>query len=360
MGEQRWVFRRVTRRDLAKGMAGAGVGAAVLGARGLVAPARARQDGPYNITFIQGVIADEFYVTMECGMRSVAGSLNVDLTVQGPQRFDFTLQTPILDAVIQTQPDGILIAPNDVQAMIAPIQKAVDAGIPVLCVDTTINSDIQIADVSSDNVEGGRIAARALAEAIEESGKVYVINVKPGISTTDQREQGFREAIAEFPDIEYIGQDYCDDDANKAAELMNAKIQAEPDLKGVFGTNLFSAQGAAAGIRQQGKQGQIRVVGFDAGPTQVNDLRTEVVDILIAQHPADIGITGLTLMVEYLRTGEEPSPNKLNTGYTVVTRDNIEDPEVAKYLYISDCGQFVPPEGTPMVVPAGGAATPTA
>ena len=360
MGEQRWVVRRLNRRNLARGMAGLGVGAAVLGGRGLARPARARQGGPYDITFIQGVIADEFYITMECGMRSVAESLNVNLTVQGPERFDFTLQTPILQAVVQAQPDGIVMAPNDVQAMIAPIQAVVDAGIPVLCVDTTINSDIQIADVSSDNIEGGRIAARALAETLGNSGKVYVINVKPGISTTDQREQGFREAIAEFPDIEYLGQDYCDDNAAIATELATTKLQAEPDLKGIFGTNLFAAQGAAAGVRQAGKQGEVRIVGFDAGPTQVNDLRTEVVDILIAQHPADIGITGLTMMVEYLETGEEPSPNKLNTGYTVVTRDNIDDPEVAKYLYISDCSQYVAPEGTPVVVPAGGAGTPPA
>src|SRR5687768_13733503 len=276
MGEQRRVGRPATRRDLAKGMAGVGVGAAVLGGRGLLSPARARQGGPYNITFIQGVIADEFYVTMECGMQSAAEDLNVNLTVQGPTAFDFTLQTPILEAVVQTQPDGIVMAPNDAQAMIAPIQAAIDAGVPVLCVDTTINSDIQIADVSSDNVEGGRIAARALAEAIGGSGKVYVINVKPGISTTDQREQGFAEAIAEFPDIEYLGQDYCDDDTNIATELASAKLQAEPDLKGIFGTNLFAAQGAAAGVRQQGRQGEVKIVGFDAGPTQVNDLRTEV------------------------------------------------------------------------------------
>jgi ribose transport system substrate-binding protein len=352
MAAQRFIVRRINRRDMAKGIGGVGVGAVVLGGRGLVSPARARQDGPYNITFIQGVIADEFYITMECGMRAVAESLGVNLTVTGPDAFDFTLQTPLLESVIQTAPDGIVMAPNDVEAMIAPIQAAIDADIPVLCVDTTINSDIQVADVSSDNVEGGRIAARALAEEIGGSGKVYVINVKPGISTTDQREQGFAEAIADFPDIEYLGQDYCDNDANKAAELTSAKLQAEPDIKGIFGTNLFSAQGAAAGILQAGLQGQVKVAGFDAGPQQVNDLTSEVVDLLIAQHPADIGITGLTLLVRYLESGEEPSPNKLNTGYTVVTRDNIDDPEVAKYLYISDCGQYVAPAGTPVVVPA--------
>ena len=121
-----------------------------------------------------------------------------------------------------------------------------------------IESDIQLANVASDNVEGGRIAARGLAEAIGSSGKVFVVNVKPGISTTDQREEGFAEEIANFPDIEYLGQEYCDNDANNAAELTSAKLQADPDLAGIFGTNLFSAQGAAAGVREAGKQGRSR------------------------------------------------------------------------------------------------------
>ncbi len=350
----------VTRRDVMKGGAALGAGAMLFGASGFN---RTGAQSGYNITFIQGVIADQFYVTMECGMLAAAAEMGVTLDVQGPTAFDATLQTPILNAVVQTQPDGIIIAANDAQAMIPPIQAAIDAGIPVLCVDTTINSDIQIADVSSDNVEGGRIAARALAEAIGGAGKVFVVNVNPGISTTDQREQGFREAIeAEFPDIEYLGQEFSNNDINRASEVTTARLQSDPDLAGIFGTNLFAAQGAASGVRQQGTQGVVKIVGFDAGEVQVQDLWQEVVDILIAQHPADIGITGLRLMVEYLDSGTEPDPNKFLTGYSVVTRETIEDPEIARYLYISDCGQYSAPEGTPAVTAVEGeaAATPNA
>ncbi len=365
MAEQRVTIRRITRRDFVKGTAAVGVGVTLLGQRGLPTAAHGgrvlNQGNAYNITFIQGVRGDEFYVTMECGIRAKAQELGVNIDVQGPEQFDATLQTPILNAVIQSRPAAILIAPNDAQAMIAPLQAAADAGIAVFCVDTTINSDLQIADISSDNVEGGRLAARSLAEGIGGKGKVFVINVKPGVSTTDQREQGFAEAIKEFPDIQYLGQEYCNNDPIQAAAIASARIQSDPDLAGIFGTNLFSAQGAAAGIREQGKRGQIRVVGFDAGPTQVQDLRTEVVDFLIAQHPGDIGTTALQMAVDYLNTKTEPNPNKVTTGYTAITRENISDPEVARYLYISDCSQYVAPEGTPMMgTPASGAAaTPT-
>ena len=343
-----------------------GIGAAVsVGFFGAAAPrVRARQDGPFRVVFIQGVIGDNFYITMDCGARAKAAALGtIELETQGPEQFDQSLQTPILNAVVQTQPDAIMMAPNDAQGMIAPIQAAIDAGVPVLCVDTTINSDIQLADVSTDNVEGGRLAARGLAEAIGGSGKVFVVNVNPGISTTDQREQGFAEEIALFPDIEYLGQEYSNNDANRAAAIVSARLQSDPDLAGIFGTNLFSAQGAAAGVREQGQTGTVKVVGFDAGPAQVQDLQSEVVDLLIAQHPGDIGEIAVQLLHEFLTTGEPIEPKTYVTGATIVTRENIEDPEAARYLYLADCANYVLSDVTPADAAGGtpeAGATPSA
>ncbi|MCA9861882.1 MAG: substrate-binding domain-containing protein [Thermomicrobiales bacterium] len=330
---------KASRRSILKASVIAGAGMTLITPFGWTAKA---QDDGYTIAFIQGVIGDNFYITMDCGARAKAEALgNVTIDTQGPERFDQTLQTPILNAVVQSKPDAIMMAPNDAKGMIAPIQAAIDAGIPVLCVDTTIDSDIQLGDVATDNVEGGRLAARGLAEQIGGKGKVFVVNVKPGISTTDLREQGFREAIEqEFPDIEYLGQEYCDNDSNIAAQIVSARLQSDPDLSGIFGTNLFAAQGAAAALRQQNLQGTVKMVGFDAGPTQVQDLKSETVDLLIAQHPGDIGEIAVGLLAEYLASGVAPDPKELVTGSTIVTRDNIDDPEVARYLYVADCGSY--------------------
>jgi ribose transport system substrate-binding protein len=357
------ISHRVSRRSVLRASVYAGAGFALFAPIGF--RAAARQDS-YTIAFIQGVIGDNFYITMDCGARAKAEALgNVTIDTQGPERFDQTLQTPILNAVVQSAPDAIMMAPNDSRGMIAPIQAAIDAGVPVLCVDTTIDSDIQLGDVATDNVEGGRLAARGLAEQIGGAGKVWVVNVRPGISTTDQREQGFREAVEnEFPDLVYLGQEYCENDANIAAQLTSARLQSDPDLAGIFGTNLFAAQGAAAALRQQGLQGQVKMVGFDAGPTQVQDLRSEVVDLLIAQHPGDIGEVAVQLLHDFLSTGEPLDPKEYVTGATIVTRDNIEDPEVARYLYVADCAAYTladaVPEPAAMVEASPVAATPEA
>ena len=348
----------LTRRSILRASVYVGAGFALFAPVGFRASARQES---FNIAFIQGVIGDNFYITMDCGARAKAEALgNITIDTQGPERFDQTLQTPILNAVVQTAPSAIMMAPNDRQGMIAPIQAAIDAGVPVLCVDTTIDADIQLGDVATDNVEGGRLAARGLAELIGGAGKVFVVNVIPGISTTDMREQGFREAIeSEFPDIEYLGQEYSNDDANVAAQITAARLQSDPDLAGIFGTNLFAAQGAAAALREQGLQGQVKMVGFDAGPTQVQDLRSEVVDILIAQHPGDIGEIAVQLLHDFLTTGEPLDPKEYVTAATIVTRDNIDDPEVARYLYVADCADYTLANAAPMPA-ASPEATPTA
>jgi len=349
---------RLSRRGVLKASVYAGAGFALFAPLGFRASARQES---FNIAFIQGVIGDNFYITMDCGARAKAEALgNVTIDTQGPDRFDQTLQTPILNAVVQSKPDAIMMAPNDRQGMIAPIQAAIDAGVPVLCVDTTIDSDIQLGDVATDNVEGGRLAARGLAKLIDGKGKVFVVNTIPGVSTTDQREQGFREAIeAEFSDIEYLGQEYDNDDANIAAQITAARLQSDPDLSGIFGTNLFSAQGAAAAVREQGLQGKVKIVGFDAGPTQVQDLRSEVVDLLIAQHPGDIGEIAVQLLHDFLTTGEPLDPKDYVTGATIVTRDNIDDPDVARYLYVADCANYTLANAVPEPA-ASPVATPTA
>ena len=349
---------RLSRRRVLRASVYAGAGITLFAPLGFRASARQES---FNIAFIQGIIGDNFYTTMDCGARAKAESLgNITIDTQAPERFDQTLQTPILNAVVQTAPDAIMMAPNDRKGMIAPIQAAIDAGVPVLCVDTTIDAEIQLGDVATDNVEGGHLAARGLAEQIDATGKVFVVNVKPGISTTDQREQGFREALeTEFSEIEYLGQEYCDDDANIAAQVTSARLQSDPDLAGIFGTNLFAAQGAAAAVREKGLQGKVKIVGFDAGPTQVQDLRSEVVDLLIAQHPGDIGEIAIQLLHDYLTTGEPLDPREFVTGATIVTRDNIEDPEVARYLYVADCANYTLANAQPMPA-ASPVATPTA
>ena len=300
------------------------------------------QDKKFTIALIPGLTTDGFYITMNRGAQAAADALGVELVFQGAPDFNPVTQVPVLDAVIARAPNAILIAPTDKVQLIEPLKKANDAGIPVITVDTFIGTgnyqtgagdgDFPLSYIASDNVLGGKIAARALAAAIGGAGKVFVSNVKPGISTTDQREEGFKAAMAEeFPDITVLETQFNDNDANKAASQLQGVFARDADLKGVFGANLFSALGAATGVQQAGQTGVIKVVAFDAPVSIVDNIKTGLVDVAIAQHPAEIGYYGVVSAFAHL-TGNS-IPVSIGTGFTIMDASNIDNPEVAKYLY---------------------------
>jgi len=294
-----------------------------------------------TIALIPGLTTDAFYITMHKGADAAAKAVGCDLLFQGGPEFNPTVQVPVLQAVIARKPDAILIAPTDKQQLIAPLQQAKDAGIPVITVDTFIDDgkyqdgdgpgDFPLSYVATDNVLGGFLGGAALAHAIGGRGKVYVANVKPGISTTDQREEGFKLAMRGFPNISVLDTQFNDDDANKAAAEVQAVFARNPDLAGVFGANLFSAIGSADGVKALGKTGTIRVVAFDAPTRIVDDLKSGLIDFAVAQHPAEIGYYGV--MTAYAVINHMSVPPHIGTGITVMDKTNIDDPDIKKFVY---------------------------
>ena len=287
-----------------------------------------------EVAFIQGVAGDEFYITMQCGIEAAAQELGVTVETQGAQQFDPALQTPIVDSVVASAPDGLLIAPTDVTAMNRPLKAAADAGITVGLVDTTLEDpSMAVTQVASDNEGGGAAAFKAIQEANPDGGTVLVVGHEPGISTNEARIKGFLEALGEDPKFKALPTQYAQNDPAEGARIVTSTLQATPDLIGIFGTNLFAAEGAATGLRQAGAQDQVTVVGFDAGPAQVEALENGTVQALIAQQPAEIGKQGLEQVVASLR-GEQVEA-EIQTGFTIVTKDNLADNQDA--LYKSDC-----------------------
>jgi ribose transport system substrate-binding protein len=289
--------------------------------------------GGKKMTLLAGVKGDEFYITMNCGAQAEAKKLGVSLDFQGPDQFDPSLQTPIANAIAAKKPDALLVAPTDSKAMYAPIKQISDAGSKVVLVDTTLDqSDFAVSQIASDNEGGGRAAAKALAELIGGKGKVFVVNVKPGISTTDLRAKGFEEEAKKLG-LTYVGVDYSNDQPDKAAAIVKAQLAKNPDLKGIFATNLFSAEGSASGLRESGKQGQVKIVSFDAGPKQVKDLKDGLLQALVAQKPADIGAQGVQQAVAAL--DDKPTKKVIQTGSVILTKDNLAQNQDA--VYKSSC-----------------------
>jgi len=290
-----------------------------------------------KITFIQGVAGDAFYITMNCGVQEAAAKAGATVTVQGGAKWDATIQKPVLDSVIASKPQAILIAPNDMTAMQKPIEAAIAAGIKVVLVDTTIgDASAAVSEIASDNYGGGKAAFDAVKQLAPKGGKVLVVSTSPGVSSVDARVNGFADAANKEKKYNYIGVQYSNNEPAVAQRIITAALAKNKDIVAVFATNLFSAQGVAAGIKQAGKAGKVQVVGFDAGSDQVKALKAGTVQALIAQQPATIGSEGIDAAVAAI-AGKAPKSKKIATGFTILTKKNIDTDAGKKAQYRDAC-----------------------
>jgi ribose transport system substrate-binding protein len=307
-----------------------------------VAPASlSAQDNTITIGFLPGVV-DPFYQVMQLGVEAAAKDMGVQVVTQVPPTWGVEVQTPILDAMVaRGDLDYIITAPTDKDQMVGPLEAALEAGIGIITVDTYlgdgdyVNGPITfpISYIGSDNVEGGRIAARGLAAAIGGKGKVYINTTNPNVSSVEGRVVGFKEVMAnEYPDIQIVGLDYNLDVMDTAVQQTAAVLETNPDLAGIFGTNVFSAQGAGTAVVNAGLSGQVQVVAYDATQFAIEMLRNGTVSLVLAQKPFDMGYMAVQFAVAD-HAGVTSLPRRVQTGFAIIDINNVDDPAVARFIY---------------------------
>ena len=290
-----------------------------------------------NLELVVGTKSDDFYVTMECGAQAEAKKLGVNLTVNGPADFSASEQAPILNAVAASKPDALIVAPTDSKALNPELSRISAAGVKLVFVDTTTtNPSIAVSHITSDNIGGGKLAADALAKQIGGKGTIAVIDVNPGISTTDQRIQGFtQEMKAKYPAVTVLATQYDNDSTATAASQVSSDIAAHPNLSGVFATNVLSAQGAATGVQHAGKSGSVKVATFDADPQQIQALHSNTIQLAVAQSPYLEGQDGVIQAANAL-TGKSVTAN-IGTPLVAITKQNVDAASTQPYIYKSSC-----------------------
>lgn len=298
----------------------------------------------YKMAFIPGV-SDPFYYTMEKGAKEKAEELGVELIVgEFPKAWGPEHQVPILEALVaRGDIDLLFTAPTSTEALIPVLKKVHDSGIPVITVDTYLGDgdytkesgySFPLAYIGTDNVAGGTVVAENLAQMIGEKGKVMIESTNPDVSSVQGREKGFVEGMKKFPGIEVVAIEYCLDNQEKAQAQVAAILQKHPDLAGVFGVNVFSAQGAYRAIVNAGLTGAVKVATWDATEDLINALKKGEVDLVLAQMPAEIGSLAVEWGLKYLKGEITEIPNKkVVPGFFVFTPENVDKPDSQQYIY---------------------------
>lgn len=295
------------------------------------APAAAPAASKKEIAVIPKGLAHQFWLTVKAGAEAGGKELGYEIVWQGPAKeTEVAKQIGIVQDMISRRVSAIVMAACDSKALVPTIEQALKAKIPVITIDSGVDSDLPLSFVATDNIAGAKAAADALAGLIGGAGKVGLIPFVPGAATSELREQGFKEGLAAHPQVQLVATQYCQSDVAKAMSITQDMMTANPDLGGIFAANEAAAIGAAQAIRAANKVGQVKLVAFDAAEEEIAALKEGVVQALIVQSPFNMGYLGVKAAVDAI--GGKPVEKRIDTGVTVVTQQNLDTPEVQKLL----------------------------
>lgn len=275
-----------------------------------------------------------FWNTVEEGARRAADELGVELIWKGPlEENDRAQQIQVVQQFTSQGVDGVVLAPLDYRALVSPVAQARSLNIPVVIFDSGLDGtpgDDYVSYVATDNFAGGRMAGEFLSEQVG-AGKIVLLRYLVGSQSTDERERGFLEAIAENDQLEvlvdnrYAGPT-MGDAKNAALNMLDALKEAD----GVFCPCEPVVVGMLLALRQEGLLDELVLVGFDASPPLVEGMASGEIDALVVQDPRKMGYLAVETMVRHLN-GEEVDAN-VDTGAVLATPENMDEPEIRKLL----------------------------
>ncbi|MDQ0062311.1 ABC transporter substrate-binding protein [Paenibacillus harenae] len=275
----------------------------------------------------------QFWQAVKSGAEKAAAELNVDITFEGPEtESQVDKQLEMLQVALDKKPSAIGFAALDSQASIPLLQKAKDAGIPVIAFDSGVDSDIPTSLVTTDNLAAAGMAADKMSELIGGEGEVAVIVHDQTSRTGIDRRDGFVNRMKEqYPNIKIVDIQYGGGDHLKSTDLAKAMMQAHPNLKGFFGANEGSAIGIINAVTEMKAEGKITVIGYDSGKAQIDAIKSGLMAGAISQNPVGIGYE--TVKAAVAASKGETVAAKIDSGFVWFDKTNIDSEEVKAVIY---------------------------
>ncbi len=270
---------------------------------------------------------DEHWLSVKKGAEEKAAELGgIDIVFRAPTgKVDPNEQTRMVEDAITEQADAILLAPSDASALAPVVDRAVQSEIPVVIIDSSVDTEGYLTFLATDNYAAAGQAADKMAELTGEKGKVAIIMAQPGASTTIKRTKGFEDKIKEkYPEMSVITIQYSNGDKSLALNQATDIMTANPDLVGFYAGNEGSTVGVARAIKEAGKVGEIKLVGFDKSADIIEGIESGTIQASMVQNPEVMGSKAVEAAMNYINDGSKGEA-KIDTGVTVVTKENVKD-----------------------------------
>ncbi len=291
-------------------------------------------DESLQIAVIPKGTTHEFWKSIHAGAEKAAQDFGVDVIWQGPQKEDDRqMQIQVVQNFISRGVDGIVLAPLDSRSLARPVASAVARGIPVVVIDSGLESDAHTSFIATNNYEGGRMGGEHLADLIGGEGRVVMLRYQEGSASTTNRERGFLDALQEHaPDAELLVDNmYAGATMEKALQVSQNILNRFSEIDAIWTPNESSTQGMLRALETSGRAGDIRLVGFDVNQTLLGAMRDGKLDALVVQDPFAMGYEGVRTAVDIVQGREVEE--RVDTRSVLVTPDNIDDPDIQELLH---------------------------
>lgn len=288
-----------------------------------------------KIAVIPKSMSHVFWTTVEKGAKAAGQEEGVEIVWKSPlKESDRGAQIDLVQQFIADGVSGIVLAPLDSKALVGPVQAAQQAGIPVVIIDSGLEAEAGtdfLSFVGTENQRAGKMGGEELVRLLGHQGKVVLLRYMAGSASTTDREAGFLSALENQAQIELISDNrFAGPTSGEAQVAALNMIDQLKQADAVFCPNESSTDGMLQALRKEGLLGTITFVGFDASPPLVEALRAGEIQALVVQNPYKMGSLGVKTMVDYLN-GKKVDKN-IDTGAVVVTRENMEQPEIKALL----------------------------
>lgn len=309
---------------------------------------RQKSEGPKKISIavIPKGTTHEFWKSIHAGAVKASRELGVEVIWKGPlKEDDREAQISVVENFISAGVSGIVLAPLDETALVLPVSNAKRVGIPVVVIDSGLKGSDYISYIATNNKLGGELAGRRLAELLNGKGRVILLRYQEGSASTNLRESGFLEVMQQHPGIEVVSSNQYAGATTETAYRVSENLLApyktadgRLTIDGIFCPNESSTFGMLRALQDANLAGKVRFIGFDSSVKLVEALEKGELDGLILQNPFKMGYLGVKTMVAFLQN--EPYENYIDTGVTLVTRENMNQPEIRE-LILPDLSQWL-------------------
>jgi ribose transport system substrate-binding protein len=290
----------------------------------------------YTIAYVPGATGVAFYDTLLAGMKAKAATLGLSVTYQGSPNFAPSSQTPIVDAICTEHPSALIVSPTDPVAMAPAINTCLNAGIPVITVDTGLSNTSKLTSaITTDNDSGGKDAADFVGKALGGKGEVALLSLSPTATTQVERIASFKQEIsAAYPGITVLPVQFTAQATSDSETVARSILAAHPGVKAFFGSAEPNAEGVAAALKALGESGKVINVGFDASPTEVGLLKSGGIQAVVAQPAAEEGADAAQFAYDEITGDSSGITASAQLPDVLITAADASQSAYTKYFYI--------------------------